>query len=598
MAGFSTPLGLLALGALVPLIILYILQPDPEKLRVPTMEFLPNVDDEGGTNPILERIRRNLLLFIQIIVLILAALALGSPFVDVTKSEVADETVVVLDATASMAVEEGGATRFERASDYAADQVTGTTSVVVVGSSTNVVVEKGSASDARSSIEAATVTDASGSLADGIARGVGLAGDETRLVVASDFSGPSDWETAVEEARARDVPVELTQFAGGGEENVGIVGTSFGGGTVTVEVANFGDEEVSRDITLGEQTDSLTLAPGDFGSVTFDVPRGTGTVELSPGDSFPTDDTAYVSGYPDSLDVLVVTSSENRFLLAALDSMTEVNYQTAEPPVEAFDGTEYDAVVFDSVNADRLLDRTVRSAREAVNAGGGVVVIAQDDLASFQDSYGDLLPVDVGEVAAGEGANVVSDERFVRNVDFPAPREYLRAELTDGRSLVESGSGEPLLATTDVGNGRALYYGFMRGETEFHNSYQYPIFWRDALYHVTSRERLSSMNRQTGERLSFAREATVNTPSGEVTGTSVVMDEAGFYDIGTVYSANLHDSGESNVTAPDVEGTQAGRTARQTLQETVPFDMTPYVAIGALVFVLAELLLMRYRGSL
>jgi hypothetical protein len=598
MAGFSTPLGLLALGTLIPLILIYILQPDPEKLRVPTMEFLPNVDDEGGTNPILERIRRNLLLFLQIAVLILAAIALGSPFVDVTRSEVADETVVVLDATASMAVEDGGATRFDRASNYAAEEVTGTTTVIVVGSSTNVVLEQGSANEARSSIEAATVTDASGTLADGISRGVEFADEETRLVVASDFAGTSDWEGAIEEARAQNVPVELTQFAGGGGDNVGIVGSSFGGGTVTVEIANFGDSEVTRDVSLDGQTDSVDLAPGDFGSVTFDVPRGTGTVELSTGDSFPTDDTAYVSGYPDSLDVLVVTSSENRFLLAALDSMSEVNYETAEPPVPAFDGAEYDAVIFDNVNADRLLDRTVRGARDAVNAGGGTVVIAQEDLSSLQENYGDLLPVDAGEVVAGEGVNVVSDERFVRNVDFPAPREYLTAELTDGRSLVESGSGDPLLATTDVGNGRALYYGFMRDQTEFHNSYQYPIFWRDALYHVTSRERLSSMNRQTGDRLSFVREATVGTPNGEITGTSVVMEDAGFYDAGTVYSANLNDPAESNVTAVDVETTEAGQTATQTLEETVPFDLTPYTALAALAFVLGELLLMRYRGSL
>ncbi|MDZ7687499.1 MAG: BatA domain-containing protein [Halobacteriales archaeon] len=598
MAGFSTPLGLLALGALVPLILLYILQPDPEKLRVPTMEFLPNIEDEGGTNPILEMLRRNLLLFLQILVLVLAAMALGSPFIDVTKSEVADETVVVLDATASMATEDGGATRFDSAVSYAADEVTGTTTVVIVGSSTNVVLEQGSASEARSTIETATVTDASGNLADGIARGVEVAGTDARLVVASDFAGASDWTTSVEQARARNIPVALRQFARGGEDNVGIVGTSFGGGEVTVEVANFGDEEVTRDVSLDGQTESVTLAPNDFGTVSFDVPAGTATVEISPGDSFPADDTAYVSGYPDSIDVLVVTSSEDRFLLAVLDSIPEVNYETAEPPVQAFDGTEYDAVVFDNVNADRLLDRTVRGARDAVNAGGGVVVVAQEDLSSIEDSYDDLLPVDVGEVAPGEGVNVVSDERFVRNVEFPAPRQYLGAELTDGRSLVESGSGDPLLATADVGNGRALYYGFMRGETEFHNSYQFPIFWRDALYHVTSRERLSSMNRQTGDRLSFAREATVGTPDGDVTGTSVVMDSAGFYDTGTVYSASLLDAAESNVSAVDVERTEAGETASRTLEETVPFDLTPYTAIAALVFVLAELVLMRYRGGL
>ena len=106
------------------------------------------------------------------------------------------------------------------------------------------------------------------------------------------------------------------------------------------------------------------------------------------------------------------------------------------------------------------------------------------------------------------------------------------------------------------------------------------------------------MNRQTGDRLSFVREATVGTPNGEITGTSVVMEDAGFYDAGTVYSANLNDPTESNVTAVDVDTTEAGQTATQTLEETVPFDLTPYTALAALAFVLGELLLMRYRGSL
>jgi len=168
MAGFSTPLGLLALGSLVPLIVLYILQPDPRKLEVPTLDFLPNLEDEGGSSPVLEKLRRNLILLIQIAALILAAIALGAPYIDVTRSEAADETVVVLDATASMAVEDGGDTRFEQAAGHAAEEVTGTTSVVVVGSSTNVVLEGGSGSEAASAIEATTVTDASGSLASGI----------------------------------------------------------------------------------------------------------------------------------------------------------------------------------------------------------------------------------------------------------------------------------------------------------------------------------------------------------------------------------------------------------------------------------------------
>lgn len=591
-------MGLLALGSLVPLIILYILQPDPERLRVPTMEFLPNVDDEGGTNPILEMIRRNLLLLIQIAVLVLAALALGSPFVEVTKSEAADETVVVLDATASMAVEDGGTTRFARAASRAAEEVTGRTTVVVVGSSTNVVLEQASASEARSAIEAATVTDAAGSLASGISRGGALAGENARLVVASDFSGPSDWQSAVEQAEGRGAVVELAQFAGGGEDNVGIVDTSFSGEKITLEVGNFGDSEVTRDVSLGGQTGSVTLEPGDIDSVTFDVPLGTSTAQLSSSDSFTTDDEAYIAGQPDSLDVLVVTSNENRFLIAALESMSGVNHETAEPPVPNFEASRYDVVIFDQVESDRLLGRTVRRARQAARSGGGAVIIAQEDLNSLEGKYGDLLPVNVGGVKPGDGTKVVSDERFVRKVNFPTPREYLGAELTDGRSLVESASGDPLMATKNVGNGRSLYYGFMRGKTEFQNNFRYPVFWRDALNYVTSRERLSSRNRQTGDRLSFPQEATVSTPSGEVTAASVVMDDAGFYESSTVYSANLLDEGESNVTAVDVDETQAGKTASQTLSQTVPFDLTPYVAVIAVLLVFGELALMRYRGSI
>lgn len=598
MAGFSTPLGLLALASLVPLIVLYILQPDPRRLQVPTLEFLPNIDDEGGSNPVLEKLRRNLLLLIQIAVLVLAALALASPYVDVTRSAAADETVVVLDATASMATEDGGATRFDRAASYAADEVTGTTSVIVVGSSANVVLEDGSASEARSTVESATVTDASGSIANGISRGASVAGENARLVVASDFAGGSDWEGAVEQARAQGVAVGLRQFGGGGEDNAGIVDMSFGGDSVTVEVANFGNEQKNTELSFAGQTESMSLEPGDFGSASFGVPTGGGTVELSPGDSFPTDNTAQVAGQPGSLDVLLVTNDRNRFLVAALESMNEVNHEVVQAPVPNFDGTEYDVVVFDAVNRNRLLDRTVRNARDTVNAGGGVVFVAQEDLSSVQGTYGDLINVEAGDVVAGDGVDVVSDDELVRNIDFTPPEEYVEAELVDGRVLVESGSGDPLVATTDTGNGRVLYYGFMREASQFHNSYQYPVFWRDALYHVSSRERLSSMNRQTGDRLSFAQERTVGTPNGEVTGTTVVMDDAGLYDAGTVYSANLLNPTESDVSAPDINETEAAEAAQRSQQETVPLDLTPYVALVALLFVAAEIGVMRYRGEI
>lgn len=599
MAGLSTPLGLIGLGALVPLVVLYLLQPDPRRLSVPTTEFLPNVEDEGGANPLLERLRRNLLLLIQIGALILLAVALGSPFIDVAKTEAADETVIVLDATASMAVEDGGETRFDRAVERAKDEVTGVTSVVVVGSATRVPTEKGTASEARSALDAVTRTDAPGSLASGVARGTAIAGENTRLVVLSDFSGTSDWQGSINQARAEGLGVEVRQIDGGGGDNVGIVGVSFRGEGMTVEVANFGEETATRDVSIGDASESLTLSPGDFTTATLPMPETTGTVELSPGDSFPTDDTLYVVGRGEEIDVKLVTSNENRFLTAALGSMSGVSYDVSSPPVDNFDGSEYDAVIFEEVNSDRLLDRTVRNARTTLSSGGGVVVVAQEGLGSLKPTYGDLLIVEPGEVAAGEGLNVVSEDRMVRGVDFPAPEEYVQAELRSGRTLVESGGGDPLIASDVVRGGNVLYYGFMLDSSEFHRSIQYPTFWRDAIHHISGRELISSMNRETGGTLSFANETAVSAPSGERVGTSVVMEESGFYSTGEVtYSANLLNPTESDLNSTPVEETSAGEAAEETQEETVPVDMTPHAAFAVLLLVASELAIMRFRGDI
>jgi len=566
---------------------------------VPTTEFLPNVEEEGGSNPILEKLRRNLLLLIQIAALVLLAVALGSPFIEVAKTEAADETVIVLDSTASMGAEEGGETRFDRAVELAKDEVTAVTSVVVVGSTTRAPIEEGAAGEARSTLDAAVRTDAPGDLASGISRGSAIASEDARLVVVSDFSDTSDWPGAMDQARAKGLGIRTHQVDGGGENNVGIVGVSFRGEGMTVEAANFGDETVTRDLSIGGVTESLTLRPGDFRTVSFPMPQNTGTVELSPGDSFPTDDTLHVSGRGEEIDVLVVTNDENRFLTAALESMSGVSYEVRSPPVNSFEGSEYDAVIFGEIDPDRLLDRTVRGARDTLSSGGGMVVTAQTNLRDLQGAYGDLLVVNAGEVETGEGVNIVSEDEMVRGIEFPAPREFVQAELRTGRTLVESGGGAPLIASGVVNGGNVLYYGFMRDSSEFHRSIKYPVFWRDAIHHVAGRERISSMNRETGSTLTFAEERTVSTPSGEATGTSVVMDDGGFYNTGEViYSANLLDATESDVTASAVEESPGGEVAGETQQGTIPIDMTPHAAFAVLLLVASELGIMRFRGDI
>lgn len=595
---FLNPLGLLALLSLVPLIILYIIKPDPRRLEIPTLDFLPNFQEEGGSNPVIERLRRNLLLLIQLLVLILISLAIAGPFVQVSKSAQVDNTVIVLDASASMATESGGGTRFSQAVGDARGEITTTTSVIVSDYSARSVVESGGAGEARGALDTVSVSDAEGDLRSAISQAISLAKGDGRIVVLSDFADQTDWRSAVQSARAQDIPVALQQYSGGGEDNVGIVSMSFQSNTVTVGVRNYGDSSVSREVSFGGQSRTLDLEAGDVGSASFSVPAGGGVVQLSPGDSFPTDDEAYVSGHPETtIQVLMITNDRNDFMHTAFSSMPEVDVRVEEPPVGSLG--QPNVVVFSNVDQGRLLGRTVRDARERVAGGAGVVVQAQTDLDDLESRYGNLLIADVGEPTTGGSPQKVAEDEITRGIEFSPPQQYLEGSLSGGRALVNMSDGSPLIAVGRVGDGAAMYYGYIEQASEFKYNYLYPVFWKRALYYLTGRERLSSMNRQTGETLSFANRVTVDTPEGTATGSTIVMRDAGFYSTGSRrVAANLVSAAESDVASESIDESGAGAGSGETRSETVPQELTPLVALLALGFVAGELLFLRYRGDI
>ncbi|ELK52276.1 hypothetical protein D320_14086, partial [Haloferax sp. BAB-2207] len=142
---FLFPLGLVALLGAVPLIILYLLRPEPVRRTLPTFRFLADAAGRSASNPIFDRLLRSLLLLIQLVALVALVGSLATPYVLVPESETVQETVLVVDTSASMGVRDGGGTRFDSALAAARDEVSGTTSVVAAGASADVVLRRGSA---------------------------------------------------------------------------------------------------------------------------------------------------------------------------------------------------------------------------------------------------------------------------------------------------------------------------------------------------------------------------------------------------------------------------------------------------------------------
>jgi hypothetical protein len=594
---FAAPLGLAALAGVIPLIVLYLIQPDPRELSLPTVQFLREDPDEGGSNPILERLRRNLLLLVQILAVCLLAVALASPYVMDTRAATEEPTVLVVDASASMGTDTGDGTRFAEAVAAAKRSVGTPTTVVVAGASTRVPAEGVDPSDAETTLDGLAVTDAPGDLRGAVSRATELAGPESRVVVFSDFAGDGgDWQGAVQTARAQGLDVSLRQFGDGGADNVGIVDRSFGSQRVTLSVKNTGTSTAERTLTMGGRSRSLTLEPGDVQSVTVPLPAESTTARLSPGDSFPTDDVAHVTVPEDrAVDTLLVTNGNNRNLRTALDVIPTVNLTVANPPAST--GGRYDVVVFADVDPDRVLGSTMELTRETVADGGGVVIQAQGDVGTV--GYGPLLPVESGSVRNTTDVGDVAEHELTRGFDFPAPDKHLTARTTRGDALVTVADGSPLLSTARQDGGRVLYYGYLPNQTAFRYGYRYPVFWQRAAHWAADRPAPADLNYRTGETFQLANQTTVETPTGQRTTATVALDAVGTYRTSEQRaSASLLSTSESNLTARSIDVAGGNATGEGDGGERVPRDLTPLALLGVLVLVVGELGFLRYRGDL
>ena len=296
-----------------------------------------------------------------------------------------------------------------------------------------------------------------------------------------------------------------------------------------------------------------------------------------------------------TIDVLVLTNDRNRYLLTALSVIDTVDLTVDEPPTTV-EG-DYDVIVYSNVEAERLLRGNVEAGQAVLEDGGGVAVQAQ---AVMPDRYGDLSLLDPAGTARNPVLARPAADELTRDISFPPPEEYRTGSLREGRTLVGTQAGTPLIATAQRDAGRLLYYGYIEDRSTFKFNYQYPVFWKRAVHFLAGRDPLPALNRETGSRLQFANETAVETPAGPVRTTSLTMDRAGFYRVGNRrLGASLYSQAESAVDAEPLEDRRsAGEVPAREEQRQVPRPIAGLVALGALAVALGEVAYLRRRGDL
>jgi Ca-activated chloride channel family protein len=352
---FLLPLAGLALLAVPAIVLLYFLKVRRPEVRVSTLMFWrPFVADRQANAP-WQRLRRSLLLFLQLLAALLLALGLMRPGL-IGAAGVDRTTVVMIDASPSMEATDVGPSRFgaavDRARSLAGQMAPGQQmAVILLGDHAQLLAAPtGDAALIRSALDRARPAGTAGDFGEGISLAnsilTGRPGGSIILL--------SDGHSRPPTSPPRVVAPLTYESIGSTGENAAIQSMSrSAAGTVFLRIANYGRSV--RDLRVEMRTDGrlADVLPVKLeGNTTTDVtwtrlPASTQVLEarLTPSDALALDDTAWlVIAEPPAHSVLLVTS-ENGFMQRALKLRPGLNVTTVKPG--DYRPGRYDLYVFD-----------------------------------------------------------------------------------------------------------------------------------------------------------------------------------------------------------------------------------------------------------
>ncbi len=457
--GFLTPLFLAVAGLAVPIVVLYMLKLRRREVEVSSTYLWQMVLRDREANAPWQRLRRNLLLLVQLLLLALLVLALARPFLPV--SGVARGLVIVLlDASASMQATDVAPNRFEAARQAVRDLIDtlpadSRMTLIVVGEQPQVLASAlADKATLRQSLALAAPGLSAGdwNAAFALASGAARTGNpaETSTVIISDGGLPADLPPLAGDVRY--VPVGLSA------RNLGLEALSLRAGVSGVElfarIVNYGETALPATLSLfiGDllfTSQAINVAAGqayDFSLSDLPEQLAVYTVQLtavgqataSP-DDFPLDDVAWAVYQPPAAGrALLVAPAGNLFLqnmLAAtpgLQAQRLVSFTTALDP-------SFNLYVLDSVSP--------------------TLPISNAEVLLVNPLNDQFLPI--GGVFTNTAiTRVASDDPLMRYVDFSAVRILRARQVTvpvGWRVLVEAEGGPLVLAGTLNGRRMAVF---------------------------------------------------------------------------------------------------------------------------------------------
>jgi hypothetical protein len=482
--GLLAPLALIFLPLLAVIAAFYLLRLRRPETAVSSLHLWETLLRDREANAPWQRLRTNLLLLLQLLIVAALILALARPW-STSDAPGGRNLVIVLDTSASMGATDAarGATRLAQAKQEALSRVAqlpgnGQATLITAGTGARVVLAGSNDETAiRKALDGVTVEADGTDLREALTLAAALAArqPDSEVAVFSDGRFP--------DPRA-DTPVitGTVAFRGVGQrgDNQGVVSLSLrrnaGSISLFVQVLNAAEREMVRrlDITLDGKAwagRELTLAPGDTQAIILDdVPLDAQVVHarLAGADDLAVDDEAWtINRLAEPSPVLLVTDG-NRFLQNALVLLPNVALERSRT-AEYAPAPTATLTVFDSFVPTGTLP------------AGNLLFIAPPHSTALFDVLGVMtnptaLAPDVGAAAATGGGEPLlrfldlSELHIARAGRVPAPNW--------GHVVLDSDQG-PLLIAGETEGRKVVILTFDLHDSDLPIQMSFPLLMRN-----------------------------------------------------------------------------------------------------------------------
>lgn len=642
----------LLLASIPPLVVLlYFLKLKRQPLEVPSTYLWHRTIEDLHVNSLWQRLRQNLLLFLQLLVLLLALLACLRPTWEGSKLT-EDRYIFLVDTSASMSTKDDGkTTRLELAKEQleeAIKELESSSSAMIISFSDVPIVEQPFTGNSESLLRRARAisqTQRRSNLDEALRVAAGLANPGRTASDENDVAAPEAMPATLmifSDGRFRSVP----EFAMGnlkpiyiklGEdsvENVGIVAFDSGVSPerpdqlqIFARIQNFGKEEQELIADLVQFTprralldsQSVKLPAGGVGGVEFTVDvidSAELRLELNHEDAFDLDDTAYAAVNPRRRVQALLLTSRNDALEVVLNTPFIGKVANVEIQGPEFLEDERYTKLAGNGEVDLIIyDRCRPKEMPQCNT----IFIGEQPV---DDRWTEPQPVAVVAPQIIDTNRTHPIMRFVEmgDVMLIANAEPLNVP-TGGTILVDSNEG-PLIALAPRQGFEDLVVGFpivgvneegeRYGNTDWPIRVSFPVFMGNALNYlggttIESRKEITrpgmpvalkaskpieqvKVTTPTGQEISVPRDTNNNYvfTQTENLGSYIVREPDADEEKPQRFAVNLFDEVESNVVPAEIVTTKYEDIEAEPAIEPKPHDAWKYFLIAGLIVLMIE----------